>query len=196
MTGTPLLNSTQNWQIWVSDSTSSVTGTYPLSILIDTDGDRTPDSLDVDDDNDGVPDSQDSCVLSLKFLNRFVGMPDSDGDGYSNQGDAFPNEGSQYADVDSDGFGDNASGTFRCLVLQHTEVRPGGEFGCPDGDGDGWATSPTPSPKTYLNGTTPTMTAMVTPLSGSKAMRVRRRQAIQALIGLDALTPMVTAPRI
>jgi len=70
--------------------------------------------------------------------------PDNDGWNSTDQGDgivdAFPNDGTQWADQDGDGFGDNpapANEPDACLTVwgNSTEDR----FGCPDADGDGWS---------------------------------------------------------
>jgi hypothetical protein len=68
-----------------------------------------------------------------------LGCPDQDGDGYSNNGDSFPKESTQWNDTDSDGFGDNESG-FRgdaCPVVFGESDKD--RFGCDDNDGDGWS---------------------------------------------------------
>ncbi|GIS43988.1 MAG: hypothetical protein Ct9H90mP16_10580 [Candidatus Poseidoniales archaeon] len=39
-----------------------------------------------------------------------MGCPDSDGDGYSDSGDLFPDDSTQYGDLDLDGCGDNRHG--------------------------------------------------------------------------------------
>ena len=51
----------------------------------------------------------DSCILSAgnSTQDRF-GCPDTDGDGWSDGGDAFPADPSEVLDTDSDGIGDNA----------------------------------------------------------------------------------------
>lgn len=60
-------------------------------------------------DGDGVPNANDDCEevagTSSQDLN---GCPDDDGDGYSNAGDAFPNDVNEWVDSDGDGVGDNA----------------------------------------------------------------------------------------
>jgi hypothetical protein len=38
------------------------------------------------------------------------GCPDSDGDEWADSRDPFPNEGTQWADLDGDGYGDNQNG--------------------------------------------------------------------------------------
>jgi hypothetical protein len=90
----------------------------------DSDGDGWPDQLDVypgeisqwnDTDGDGFGDSiiglnGDACPQEggTSFKDRW-GCPDTDGDGWSDKGDAFPTEATQYSDQDNDGYGDNQS---------------------------------------------------------------------------------------
>jgi len=99
-----------------------------------------------------------------------IGCPDSDGDGYSNPGnagpgeglaspagdaDAFVNDATQWHDSDGDGFGDNKSGNMgdECpgepgssqKAIQWNEVNETYDdivwYGCADNDGDGYANS-------------------------------------------------------
>ena len=66
--------------------------------------------------------------------------PDLDSDGVLNQDDAFPQDGSQWADADGDGYGDNPAPAYQpdaCLTVAGTSTQD--RFGCPDGDGDGWS---------------------------------------------------------
>ena len=67
-----------------------------------------------------------------------MGCIDSDNDGYSDDGDAFPNEATQHSDRDGDGFGDNATGERpdACSEVPGTSTQQ--TYGCPDSDGDGW----------------------------------------------------------
>lgn len=102
-----------------------------------------------DTDNDGfgdnpLPASQgDSCltVPGTSWQDRF-GCPDDDGDGYSNDGDDFPNDVTQWADSDSDGYGDNYY--FEYLPgngLHHNQTGdalPMNPTQWNDTDGDGW----------------------------------------------------------
>jgi len=64
---------------------------------------------------------------------------DSDGDGYSDDWDAFPMDPTQWDDSDGDGFGDNENGTYgdACPVMVGTSSMD--RYGCPDIDGDGWS---------------------------------------------------------
>ena len=117
----------------------------------DNDEDGIGDNEDSDDDNDGVLDSVDSCqfISGNSSFDRH-GCPDTDGDGWSNpdegwfiqQGaDALPEEGTQWVDLDGDGFGDNplGSGYDACSTLVGNSFL--GSFGCPDSDGDGFSDS-------------------------------------------------------
>ena len=87
----------------------------------------------------------DSCIgtTGSSFVDRY-GCTDTDGDGYSdpdgawttaNGADAFINEPTQWADQDSDGYGDNAGGVNpdNCPTTFGTSTQLG-NLGCPDGD--------------------------------------------------------------
>ena len=65
--------------------------------------------------------------------------PDIDNDGWLNHEDAFPEDGTQWADSDGDGYGDNLDGTEgdSCPNVAGTSTID--VFGCPDDDGDGWS---------------------------------------------------------
>ncbi len=68
---------------------------------------------------------------------------DSDGDGFVDSIDAFPNDSTQWLDRDGDGFGDNLSG-FQgddCPDIVGNSTGGGGYFGCIDSDGDSWPDS-------------------------------------------------------
>ncbi|MDC0557462.1 thrombospondin type 3 repeat-containing protein, partial [Candidatus Poseidoniaceae archaeon] len=91
--------------------TSHPTFTSTLSSDADQDGceDRNE---DLDDDNDNFLDGQDDCPIQTGFSNagRLFGCPDSDSDGYADTIDQFPDESSQWSDIDEDGFGDQSDG--------------------------------------------------------------------------------------
>ena len=103
------------------------------STPLDSDGDGECNWNDSDDDNDGVEDSRDSCPTDYGNSSFDVlGCPDTDGDtvsdnqdthpqnpylsidsdfdGYQDPVDPFPSDGTQWADFDNDGFGDNQQG--------------------------------------------------------------------------------------
>ena len=110
-----------------------------------------------DTDGDGFDDMEDNCIfVAGNSTQDRIGCPDADGDGYSDVtpptdntlgwsvsdgADAFPTEPSQWADQDSDGFGDNVSG----FQADDCPTQSGSSnislFGCPDDDNDGWAQS-------------------------------------------------------
>ena len=72
-----------------------------------------------------------------------VGCPDSDGDGWSDSVDFFPNEITQWADFDGDGFGDNWDGQSpdECVETPISEIDNVDNYGCGpserDSDSDG-----------------------------------------------------------
>ncbi len=108
--------------------------------------------LDGDGYGDNLSGSEpDSCInrIGSSHHDRY-GCPDSDGDGYSNAdgnwlahpsgfGDAFPDEITQWHDVDGDGFGDNQElGAWQsdsCVATFGKSYRD--RWGCPDTDSDG-----------------------------------------------------------
>ena len=105
----------------IDDSTIRLTtpavanpGTSTIS-LIDHEGvehqlSSTFEFIDQNDlDGDSIPNANDDCpeVAGTSTLDQ-NGCPDDDGDGYSNSGDAFPNDVLEWADTDGDGVGNNA----------------------------------------------------------------------------------------
>ena len=72
--------------------------------------DEFPDDPDewVDTDGDGVGDNGDACPVNWGLSP--TGCSDTDGDGFSDDVDAFPWEPTQWADRDGDGYGDNPDG--------------------------------------------------------------------------------------
>ena len=141
VTGVPAYTTKVNWNISISDGVSNHDGYYSLRIDSDTDLDGIPNIDDGDDDNDLILDEIDGCTT--QFGNSSIdllGCPDSDGDGYSNTGDDFPNDKSQHSDADQDGFGDNPNGSLpdSCPSVYGSSSR-NNTFGCQDSDFDGWA---------------------------------------------------------
>jgi WD40 repeat protein len=111
----------------------------------------------VDSDGDGYGDNQrvpsgDDCVdvAGSSYENARQGCPDSDGDGWADEDDAFPEDGEQWADTDGDGWGDNYFFTNRTvadeenvgevIVLrdQRGDAFPSIASQWSDVDGDGW----------------------------------------------------------
>ena len=139
----------------------------------DTDGDGYADVDDThpdeptqwrDQDGDGFGDNPlgnlaDDCpTINGTSTIDLIGCTDSDGDGWSDQRDAFPIEPTQWNDSDGDGFGDNWNddeltpnfGTlelgqyiFGAVDMDYCPTLPGVDTfdnpGCPDTDGDGWS---------------------------------------------------------
>ena len=108
----------------------------------DADNDGFGDNF-VDNDGDGISEgNSDVCPLtygeSIAASSR--GCPDSDGDGYTDPEDAFPNQPLQWEDRDGDGYGDNVQFTDgdECIDV-YGESTENGVQGCPDSDGDGHA---------------------------------------------------------
>ena len=60
-----------------------------------------------------------------------MGCPDADGDGWSDEGDDFPDEESQWVDRDEDGWGDNESGLQPDLCPDAPALNLSSMDGCP-----------------------------------------------------------------
>ena len=108
----------------------------------DADNDGYGDNF-VDADGDGVSEgNSDVCPQTYGESNSAVsrGCPDSDGDGFTDPEDAFPDQPLQWADQDGDGFGDNVQFTDgdECVDVYGKSTENGFQ-GCPDSDGDGHA---------------------------------------------------------
>ena len=155
LNGTKVAGSSQTSDCLDSNRYLYKSGSSLIVIDVDSDNDGVIDIKDsfpfdatqnLDSDNDGYGDSAngsqpDGCVLGFGNSSEDVfGCPDTDGDGYSDNGDAFPRENSQWNDSDNDGFGDNQNG-FRhdaCPNVFGSSVR-NDTYGCHDADFDGWA---------------------------------------------------------
>jgi hypothetical protein len=127
-------------------TTPSSTGLYCINAELYTTSstmlgsDYTCFSLFYDEDNDGIADEDDLCWgTPLGTLVDFDGcadsQKDSDGDGYTDDIDAFPFESSQWEDADGDGFGDNPNGNF-------SDAFPTDPSQWEDADGDGHGDNP------------------------------------------------------
>jgi len=145
------------------DDVDDCRDTYGLSIqptlgCPDTDGDGWADTGDAlpneptqweDQDGDGFGDNTDpganltdACptVYGTSIHDRY-GCPDADGDGWSDEGDLFPTDGSQWADFDGDGVGDNYTWIGVVDGLRRNEngdAFPGDISQHKDRDGDGY----------------------------------------------------------
>ena len=76
---------------------------------------------------DGYGDNSDDCITEFgNSTQDLLGCIDSDGDGWSDSGDDFPEDPLEWRDSDSDGYGDNAD-AFPFEVTQWL-----------DSDGDGF----------------------------------------------------------
>ena len=94
-----------------------------------------------DEDNDGYGsnvsgNNADDCPneAGTSTVDR-VGCSDRDGDGYSNAGDPFPDDSSQWSDRDGDGRGDNPNGS-------NPDIFPDDTSQWKDTDGDGYGDNP------------------------------------------------------
>ena len=67
------------------------------------------------------------------------GCHDTDGDGWSDQGDRFMHEPTQWRDLDGDGFGDNSDGHEGDACPNERGQSFFDRLGCRDSDGDGWS---------------------------------------------------------
>jgi hypothetical protein len=139
----------------VTDDQDSCSDTNPGAVVDSTgcpsssndeDNDGVVDSEDAfpndltqwdDTDNDGYGDNAsgvdpDECpsLFGESYIDRY-GCIDSDSDGYSDDGDDFPMEISQWSDSDGDGFGDNSTGL-------EPDAFPDDSTQWEDQDGDGY----------------------------------------------------------
>ena len=87
---------------------------------------------------DVCPDNAGTSVGPVEGGDRW-GCIDTDGDGWSDLGDAFIHEPTQWRDSDGDGFGDAADGNQgdACPDSRGTSLMD--RLGCRDTDGDGWS---------------------------------------------------------
>ena len=100
----------------------------------------------LDSDDDGYGDNlapaitPDACVniWGNSTLDRF-GCVDSDGDGWSDEGDAYPNHKLLWSDVDGDNYSDQTGTNLSddCPEVAGTSTKD--RLGCVDTDGDGWS---------------------------------------------------------
>jgi len=97
--------------------------------------------LDGFGDNPAPANMADACpVTHGTSTEDRLGCPDTDGDGWSDDGDAFMLDITQWADGDSDGYGDNpapATAPDGCPDVWGNSTLD--SLGCLDGDGDGWS---------------------------------------------------------
>ena len=124
-------------------ATPNASGTYCVhvdlysNVSVQLVGDSVCFVLVQDDDNDTVPNESDVCPNTSPgaIVDQYgcaLSQKDTDGDGYNDDVDAFPNDASQHSDMDGDGYGDNASGN-------NSDAFPtdGSQWSDVDGDGYG-----------------------------------------------------------
>ena len=120
----------------------------------DSDGDSYADINDAfpndanqwsDGDGDGYGDNpgfttSDDCPLAFGNSSQGKrGCIDSDGDTWADIDDEFPLDGTQWADDDNDGFGDNTSGNYGDDCPNQSGTSTQDRRGCPDQDLDGFS---------------------------------------------------------
>ena len=99
-----------------------------------------------DTDGDGYGDNPagtlaDACPATYgeSWQNGTYGCQDADQDGWADTEDTHPDDNTQWADSDGDGYGDNPGGSLPdTCVSQWGNSTQGNRMGCPDNDGDGW----------------------------------------------------------
>ena len=80
----------------------------------------------IDSDGDGYGENAsgtlpDACPSEEGYTNIGIyGCPDADNDGTPQSNDAFPDEPTQWSDIDGDGYGDNPNGTQPDNYMQET----------------------------------------------------------------------------
>lgn len=110
----------------------------------DIDGDGCEDSTeDFDDDADGYSDENDACPMTSGTSSQggVLGCVDLDGDGWAQSVDVFPFDGTQWSDIDEDGYGDNPEGDDADACVSVAGDSLNDRLGCRDTDGDGWSDS-------------------------------------------------------
>ena len=125
------------WEIHVN-GTNIPSGPQKFAMIIDAPYNLINTSADAD--NDGYIDTLDDCPNTTGYSTQDrTGCPDGDGDGWSNVGDYFPNEPTQWADSDNDGFGENPGGLNPDSCTSVAGTSSGDRYGCPDTDLDSWS---------------------------------------------------------
>ena len=139
------------------DACPNVAGNSSLGASLgcsDYDGDGYGDTVDafptevtqwLDADSDGFGDQADGFQADAcpdqagdSSMDRF-GCADGDGDGWSNANDAFPQDSSQHADTDNDGYGDNSLGVQADACPSEAGTSTLDRLGCIDSDNDGYS---------------------------------------------------------
>ncbi len=138
MYGTTISSPTQGiWEVHINGS-SVPNGPQHFAFVLDSP--YAMSNLSSDTDGDGFDDDDDDCPsVAGSSTVDLAGCPDSDSDGWSDTGDAFPSEPTQWEDDDGDGYGDNQAGTSpdSCVSLAGTSTAD--RLGCVDSDSDTWS---------------------------------------------------------
>jgi len=127
-------------------NTPSISGQYCIfselydSNMIQLIGDYVCMQFVFDDDNDGIANENDICPNttpgSMVDSNGCeLSQKDTDGDGYNDDVDDYPNDATQWVDGDGDGYGDNPSGNV-------PDAFPYDNTQWADQDGDGYGDNP------------------------------------------------------
>ena len=125
------------WEVHVN-GTNIPTGPQHFSMIIDAPYSMI--NLSADADGDGFIDNLDDCPSTHGTSTQDqTGCPDGDGDGWSNVGDDFPNDGTQWLDSDGDNFGDNPGGNTPDSCTSVVGTSSSDRYGCPDSDSDSWS---------------------------------------------------------
>ena len=129
------------WELHVNGTNIPIPpNTSPQKFAVILDAPYSMTNMSADADGDGFIDTLDDCPGTAGTSNQDQdGCPDGDGDGWSNVGDDFPNDGTQWADNDGDGFGDNPGGNNPDSCNSVIGTSSLDRYGCPDGDFDGWS---------------------------------------------------------
>jgi len=130
-----------------------------------------------DKDEDGVLNENDACPEERgnSIVDR-RGCPDADGDGWSDEGDDFPDEESQWIDRDGDGWGDNESGLQPDMCPDVPALNLSSTDGCP-------AVGDTTQ---KVNSTTPANTEVAASTSDANNLI-----SIQSIVGLGAIAAAI-----
>ena len=123
------------WYIMVKSKSTCARDDFDYSVT------GTIDQYDRDSDSDGFADREDDCDSTEgSSTEDRKGCPDSDSDGWSDTGDRFPSDGTQWNDIDGDGYGDNpapANLPDSCPTTFGNSDQD--RYGCRDSDLDGWS---------------------------------------------------------
>lgn len=132
--------SISNTQYNVEPAFATHTFTWSKEPTVDIDGDGySVPGVTYEGPCAGVSCSVERNNVHDAYPNEDSQWSDRDGDGYGDnpsgfRGDAFPDDPTEWNDADEDGFGSNSDA---CPFISGNSTRFG--FGCPDGDGDGYA---------------------------------------------------------